>query len=534
MSVLNHKYLDKDIWKKNNVDVPTYDIEHMRSITLKEPTWIHFGAGNIFRLYIAGLQDTLLRKHITDHGIIVGETFDKEIIENIYKVNDQLTLSVIMRNDGTFPLKIIASVADSYSCDSQSTDGYNKFVDYFRQEKLQMVSLTVTEKGYCIKNSKGEYLPEVKKAFLEGPGVSDNIMVNISSLLYERFCAGSLPIAIVSMDNCQANGKVLFESIASIAYNWEKNGVVVTGFTEYLENPCKVAFPWSMIDKITPRPSDKVKTMLEKCGFTGMEPICTSKNTHIAPFVNAEEAQYLVVEDSFPNGRPQLEMAGVIFTDRDTVSKVEAMKVTACLNPLHTALAVFGCMLGYSSIAEEMNNEQLVRLIKKIGYEEALPVVEDPKILNPVTFIDEVIKTRLPNENILDTPQRIATDTSQKIPIRFGNTICRYLSEGKDTDNLEGISIVLAGWMRYLLGKDDNGLTITLSPDPLLEELIPVINRAAQGDVSSMESILRRKDVFGVDLIDAGMGDKVKEIFNKMKAPNGIKKVLSEYMGETE
>ena len=184
MSVLNHKYLDKDIWKKNNVDVPTYDIEHMRSITLKEPTWIHFGAGNIFRLYIAGLQDILLRKHITDHGIIVGETFDKEIIENIYKVNDQLTLSVIMRNDGTFPLKIIASVADSYSCDSQSTDGYNKFVDYFRQEKLQMVSLTVTEKGYCIKNSKGVSGSEVAIDMLKEHGLDDkNVSISDNALM---------------------------------------------------------------------------------------------------------------------------------------------------------------------------------------------------------------------------------------------------------------------------------------------------------------------------------------------------------------
>ena len=85
-----------------------------------------------------------------------------------------------------------------------------------------------------------------------------------------------------------------------------------------------------------------------------MDPITTSRGTFIAPFVNAEIPQYLVIEDIFPEGRPPLEEAGVYMTDRDTVNKVEKMKVTTCLNPLHTALAVFGCLLGDKKISDEM------------------------------------------------------------------------------------------------------------------------------------------------------------------------------------
>lgn len=70
------------------------------------------------------------------------------------------------------------------------------------------------------------------------------------------------------------------------------------------------------------------------------------RGTYIAAFVNAEKPQYLVVEDRFPNGRPVLEKAGVYLTDRDTVNRTERMKVTTCLNPLHTAMSVYGCMLG--------------------------------------------------------------------------------------------------------------------------------------------------------------------------------------------
>jgi fructuronate reductase len=94
-----------------------------------------------------------------------------------------------------------------------------------------------------------------------------------------------------------------------------------------------------------------VEEALTAAGIEGMAPVVTTKNTYIAPFVNAEVPQYLVVEDRFPNGRPPLERAGVYLTDRQTVNDTERMKVTTCLNPLHTALAVYGCLLGYDSIA---------------------------------------------------------------------------------------------------------------------------------------------------------------------------------------
>ena len=95
-------------------------------------------------------------------------------------------------------------------------------------------------------------------------------------------------------------------------------------------------------------------------------------------------------------------------TDRDTVNNTERMKVTTCLNPLHTALAVYGCLLGYTHIAEEMKDKQLKALVEKIGYQEGMPVVVNPKILDPQDFIHEVIDVRLPNPFIPDMPQRIA------------------------------------------------------------------------------------------------------------------------------
>ena len=135
-------------------------------------------------------------------------------------------------------------------------------------------------------------------------------------------------------------------------------------------------------------------------------------------------------------------------TDRETVNKTERMKVTTCLNPLHTALAVYGCMLGYTLICDEMKDETLVKLVKRLGYVEGLPVVVDPVILSPKAFIDEVVEQRLPNPFMPDSPQRIATDTSQKVGIRFGETIKSYVEKGRDLHELTALSLAIAGWLR--------------------------------------------------------------------------------------
>ena len=121
-----------------------------------------------------------------------------------------------------------------------------------------------------------------------------------------------------------------------------------------------------MIDKITPRPAESVMNKLEELGFEDMDLIITQKGSYTAPFVNSEVCEYLIIEDNFPNGVIDISSDRVMFTDRDTVNDVETMKVTTCLNPLHTALAVTGCLLGYTLIADQMKNETLVKLIKKI------------------------------------------------------------------------------------------------------------------------------------------------------------------------
>ena len=219
-------------------------------------------------------------------------------------------------------------------------------------------------------------------------------------------------------------------------------------------------------------------------------------------------------------------------TDRDTVDRVERMKVCTCLNPLHTAMAVYGCLLGYTLIADEMKDAQIKGLIEKIGYQEGLPVVTDPGVLNPKDFIKEVLEQRLTNGNLPDTPQRIASDTSQKVGIRFGETIKAYGSKAKD---LEFIPLAIAGWCRYLLAVDDEGKPFELSPDPLLKDLQSDMTGIVLGDLSSAQgkltSILSNKDIFGSDLYEVGLGQKIEGYFKELIAgPHAVRNTLVKYV----
>lgn len=522
---------DRASWEAAGVKLPTFDWQKMVDTTTQHPTWIHFGAGNIFRGFIARLQQTLLEEGLVEGGILAADTFDYEIIDKIYDPYDSMTLLVSLLPDGSLRKEVVASIAKGLRTGKAFPGDMAALKAAFRDPSLQMVSFTITEKGYALKNMAGDFFPFVLADFENGPDNCSHAMSLVASLLHERFQNGAAPLAVVSMDNCSHNGEKLRSSILTVVEKWQEKGYVSAEFAAWVSDESKVSFPWSMIDKITPRPAKVVEEALLKDGIEDMAPVITSKNTFIAPFVNAEAPQYLVVEDRFPNGRPPLEKAGVYMTDRNTVNNTEKMKVTTCLNPLHTALAVYGCLLGYESIAAEMSDPQLKALVEKIGYVEGLPVVVDPKILSPKSFIDEVVTQRLPNPFIPDTPQRIATDTSQKIAIRFGETIKSY---GGKANELTYIPLVLAGWLRYLLAVDDKGEPMACSSDPMLAMLQEALASVKLGQPETateevLRPILTNKALFAVDLYEVGLAGKVTENFKKLLAgPGAIRRTLEE------
>lgn len=511
-------------WAEKGYQMPQFDIEAVRTKTHEQPTWVHFGAGNLFRAFPAALLQQALDSGKYDRGVIVAEGFDFEIIDKAYRPYDNLSLLVCLQSDGNIEKKVIASVTESLKADAQFAEDWARLSEIFCNPSLQMISFTITEKGYG-----------VAPADLERGLAPVLIMGKVTLLLYERYLAGELPLTLQSMDNCSHNGDKVKAAVLAYAAKWAEEGLVPPEFLAYVQDPGKITYPWSMIDKITPRPDAKVQKMLAEDGFEDNYTILTDKRTYTAPFVNAEETEYLVIEDQYTNGRPPLELGGVLYVDRETVDKVERMKVCTCLNPLHTAMSIYGCVLGYDLISAEMDDEDIRGLITKLGHIEAMPVVVDPGVLKPADFIDAVLNRRLPNPFMPDAPQRIATDTSQKLPIRFGETIKAYQARGLNMDDLVLLPLVLAGYARYLKGIDDTGKAFEPSPDPLLEELraivAPLEVKKGEQDFSCLKTLYSRQDVFGVDLYVAGLGERIEGMAKELFAgPGAVRRTLHKYV----
>ncbi len=502
--------------------LPQYDREAVKAKTCEEPTWLHFGAGNIFRAYQASILEKALNEGKYDRGVIVAESFDYELIDSTYRPFDNLTLSVVLKADGSIEKNVVGAITESLKADSSFTEDWARLCEIFRKPSLQMISFSITEKGYSFNDA------DLSRGF--GAVFA---MGKLTALLYERFKVGELPLTLQSMDNCSHNGDKVKAGVFAYAKKWCEEGLVPPEFYAYVTESGKITYPWAMIDKIVPRPDAKVQEILKADGFEDYNTIETAKHSFTAPFVNGEEVGYLVIEDDYPLGHPPIDLGGAVFTSRETVDKMERMKVCTCLNPLHTAMSTVGCLLGFTLISEEMKDDDIRGYITRMTYEEAMPVVTDPGIVSPADFADAVLNKRLPNPFMPDTPQRIVVDNSQKIPVRFGETIKNYIKGGLDLDKLNLISFALASYARYLRGIDDCGNAFEPSPDPLLEELMPIVAglevREGEQDFSCLEALYSRPEIFGVNLYDTILGEKVEAIVKKLYAGKGaVRKTLHE------
>lgn len=530
---------DRQAWEKAGIKLPGYDVEAVSKKAKEAPGWVHFGIGNIFRVFIGGIADGLLEEGVLDRGITCVETFDYDVIDKIYKPYDNLSLSVILHGDGTREYKVMGALAEAVKAQSSDPEQWNRLKEIFKAKSLQLVSFTITEKGYALQKADGGWFPFVEADIKNGPDRATGAMAVLTAMLYERYKAGKYPIALVSMDNCSKNGAKLRESVLTMTEEWKKHGFVDQDFMDYVSDESIVAFPWTMIDKITPRPSEQIAADLEALGVEDMQPVITGKKTYIAPFVNAEKPQYLVIEDSFPNGRPALEKGfGVYMADRETVNLSERMKVTVCLNPVHSATGPLGVVQGYELFAHMLNtNEDMMKMARMIAYDEGLPVVPNPGILSPQAFVDELFHDRFPNEYLGDTNMRLSVDVSQMVGIRFGETIKAYVKKFGDASQLTAIPLGIAGWLRYMLGVDDKGNTYELAPDPMNEEIQERFKDIVVGKpetfTNQLKSILSNERLFFTDLYKDGVGEKIETMFREMLAgPGAVKATIHKYVNQ--
>lgn len=528
---------DTAAWENAGIKLPGYDVAHAARKARTAPRWAHFGIGNIFRIFIGGIVDGMLENGNLDTSLTCVETFDYDVVDDIYRPYDNLGLSVILHETGERDYKVLGCFGEAVKARSTDPEQWNRLKEIFASPSLQMVSFTITEKGYALTDAAGNYFPFVQADIDNGPEKAGGAMGVVAAMLLERYRKGAAPLALVSMDNCSQNGQLLRSSVLTMAEEWLKRGFVEEGFVSYVEDESTIAFPWTMIDKITPRPNPDIAADLEALGVEKMQPVETSKRTYIAPFINGEDPQYLVIEDSFPNGRPPLEKGkGVFLGSRRTVNQSERMKVTALLNPVHSALAPLGVLLGEEYFAHMLNHDpRLMKLARTVAYTEGLPMVESPGIIDPKAFADELLQVRFVNEYLLDTNLRIVTDESQGLGVRFGETIKAYTAKYGSADRLIGIPLGIAGWLRYMMAVDDQGNSYVLAPDPMAGEIQEILKDVVIGKPETLKDqlkpVLSNEKIFFTDLYQNGLGEKVEELFREMIAGKGaVRDTIDRYM----
>lgn len=527
---LNRESLsNKLVWK--NYRLPTYDIAAVCEKTAKQPKWLHFGAGNIFRAFPAVLAQRLLTAGLADTGIIVCEGYDEELIDRVYREHDNLSIAVTLHSDGHIRREVVGSVTESLKLGAD----FARVRDVFCAPTLQMVTFTITEKAYYLRDLQMQFRPEIKADMKRAPHQAETMMGRIAALCVERARSCEAPLALVSLDNCDNNGDRLRRCILEFITEWRAHNLITDEEATYVRT--SITFPLTMIDKITPAPAERIARILHtEDDLDQCMPFVTEKGSKAAIFVNTEGPQYLVIENAFPNGHPALDQLGIIFTRRSIVEKVAAMKACTCLNPLDTAMGMYGCLLGYNTIWEQMKDPNIPDLLVGIS-RESRRVDEDPGVIVPDEFLHEIMTVRYPNPNMPDTPQRIATDTSQKLGIRYGVTLKRYYNSSVPmhrVSRLRFIPLAIAGWLRYLMGVDDNGNAMELSPDPLMDSLQKRLEGITFGCTDfgeyALESILSDQFIFGCNLYEIGAAEAVTEIFRELNAgPGAVRKTLEKY-----
>ena len=163
MKLLDLQNGETKVWEEKGYLLPKYDREELKKKTKENPTWVHFGAGNIFRAFPAAKLQDLLNLGEYDRGVVVAESFDHEIITKAYKPYDGLSLSVVLKAEGTIEKHVVGSVTESLVADPVAPEDYARLTEIFENPSLQMVTFTITEKGYSLVNGKGEKLPGVDR-----------------------------------------------------------------------------------------------------------------------------------------------------------------------------------------------------------------------------------------------------------------------------------------------------------------------------------------------------------------------------------
>ncbi len=421
---------------------------------------VHIGVGSFHRAHQAVFTDDALAQHGGDWRIAGVSLRSKEIASALNTQNGLYTViekgHVNSAADST--ARIIAAIDHVIAADTEAT------LSMLCDPGVRIVTLTVTEAGYGI--DRESRLPDRSNSLivadLANPANAVGVLGLLVESIYRRRESGIEPFTIVSCDNLPANGEFLRDGVV---------GFSRSAYNDELANWIKdtVAFPNSMVDRITPAPT--IETYKDAERLTGCE---DKAAVETEPFIQ------WIIEDTFPSGRPKWEAGGAVFVD--DVAQYERMKLTM-LNGTHSMLAYSGYLSGSACVRDVMQDEHLSRLVQRHLQAAA-------ELLQPVPGVDygeyaSALTDRFSNPSIAHQTFQIASDGTEKLPQRIFQPAIKALNANTD---IRPFAYAAAMWMRFCLQRLDDGTTYDLN-DPRANEISQAVKGVGQDGFSLADAI---------------------------------------------
>lgn len=448
----------------DGIELPRYDRDKLR------PRLLHLGFGAFARAHWMSYHQDLLHKEPgSDWGVVVSDIlFGAERFGQL-EDNDHL-YSVLEHSDSVSDMRVIGSIVKTAH---PARGGLDAFFAPFLEPDLAIVSMTVTEKGYCLAAGKLDEKNEAIMHDLAHPHSPKTAIGALVEALARRRAVGLDGFTILSLDNLPTNGKLCEAAVMAFA------NAVDADLAHWIRG--HVTFPCSMVDRIVPALNDESRALIrERLGFDDANGIV------------CEPFRQWVIEENFVKGRPAWEKAGAQFVQ--DVIPFEEMKLRM-LNGAHSFLAYLGYLGGYKTISDCMGDANYKKAAYQLMVREQLPTLSVPGDVDLPAYADALI-ARFSNSQLQHQTAQIASDGSQKLPQRMLESIVWHAENSKPWPHL---ALGVAGWLRYMKGVDDQGGQTPIN-DPMADEIARLAAQA-EDDTHFVASILALEAIFPPVLI---------------------------------
>jgi fructuronate reductase len=458
---------------------------------------VHLGVGAFHRAHQAVYTDDVLARD-PRWGIVAASLRSPDTFDALNPQDGLYTLSV--RSQEGESVRVIGAIRQVIVAPQAIEDLLNVMAD----PRTRIVTLTVTEKGYCHDPATGalnEAHPDIVHdvAYLRTPKSAPGFIIEA---LRRRRMAGVAPFTVLTCDNLPSNGRTVKRVLTRFAE------LVDPDLGRFVAN--EVSCPSTMVDRIVPATSDHDRERIgQVLGLSDAWPVVSE------PFTQ------WVIEDRFPQGRPAWEDAGAEFVS--DVEPYEHMKLRL-LNGSHSTLAYLGYLAGYETVADTMADPAFVQLIQGLMDEEVTPTLHMPAGADLGSYKRALIE-RFKNPALKHRTWQIAMDGSQKLPQRLLGTVRDRLSGGASIGRL---SLGVAAWMRYVTGLDEKGAPIDVR-DPMSSHLRGLADRAGGSPEHLARELFAVREIFGDDLPqDPRFTDVVTAQLARLYE-HGAKRAVSEF-----